>query len=259
VTARPLPEPGHDDLDVRDLLRADPHVQLMGQVSVQRTATAVVELFDNAPSVLRLVMDALAAFADSRPESLATVLADAWAVPGSADRALARFAAATQVHDDDLARLGLGPKLWFTINGAPVSWQPLHGGGPPPPRVVPALTGVQRRAGGGTADDGSGGSDLEQAAAAELAAHGIDASEAATLRLGNLGRLAPGPVFVPDLVADPLIVRRRAVGRRRSGERAPLTVLGQRARLTLLSVVLERHAPDAACRHPESLALPTLR
>ena len=204
--------------------------RLLDEVSVARTAGVLAELVRDLRRPLHELLDGLEAFRLAHPDRrLATVLARAWAEPGSAQEELLAFAAGCPGGDDEIARLGFGPKLWFTTNGVPVAWRPLPGPGAAGGRV---------------------GGDRPAAALAALCSAGLSPAEVADLTLADLGRLAPGAVFVPDLLADPLTVRHRP-----DGAAPRLAFVPAAGRIAVLSVVLPRYGPDGACRYPRERVL----
>jgi integrase len=105
--------------------------------------------------------------------------------------ALLRFAAALPgATRPQIAALALGPKLWFTLNGALVPWSPLEIGDDwMPPRVMHTAHPVDRLI------------------LLALVGSGLHRSELLRLRLGDVGRLDRSARLVPDLDADPLAVR----------------------------------------------------
>jgi hypothetical protein len=226
----------------RRLLRGYGPTRLMAEVSVARVAGMVADSVREPARWLRPVLAGLDAFRQVLPDGdLDAALAAAWAEPWRADHWLAAFAAHLGAGPPELARLGLGPKLWFTVNGVPVAWRSLPSGGSAP------ATGTQLR----LTD-----TDRLSAAARVLLRAGVTPPELSRLRLGDLGRLVPGEVFVPDLMASPLAVRLRP-GARGAGRAAPwLVLLGHEARITVIAAVLARYGPDAACRHGADLLLP---
>jgi len=237
---------------VRRTAPGQPGADLLHDVSVARAATVLVEALREATDPVRTLLAGLAAFRDVQPDGrLEPVLDRAWQCPRTADGALARFAHLAGARDDaDLARLGFGPKIWFTTNGVPVTWRPLTG-----PGTVPSVPPAGERAARPSAPVAE--ADRREAAREALAGAGLSAGEVLRVQLGDLGRLAPGSVFVPDLLAEPLLVRfvpeaplepgaspSGVAGGRR------LAVLPHRARIAVLSAVLTRHGLDAGCRQP---------
>jgi hypothetical protein len=228
--------PAHDLV-----LKSAPGAQgagLLRDVSVARTATVLVELLRDPQPAVRALLSGLEAFRQAQSgRRLAPVLARAWSEPGSAESALGAFAAAAPWADDDeVARLGFGPKLWFTTNGVPVTWRPL-----PASRSAPVTPHGLRL----------GDEDRRVAARDALRRLGFSPTESARLRLADLGRLVPGAVFVPDMLADPLAVRFVPD----EGGPSRLTFLDHQARIAVLSSVLSRHGLDAGCRHPRDPVL----
>jgi len=253
VPGRPADvEPGPTLEVVRRTAPGEPGADLLHDVSVARAATVLVEALREAAGPVRTLLAGLTAFRDVQPGGrLEPVLDLAWQRPRTADEALARFAHLAGARDDaDLARLGFGPKIWFTTNGVPVTWRPLTG-----PGTVPSVPPAGERA--ARPSEPTAEADRQEAARTALEGAGLTVGEALRVQLGDLGRLAPGTVFVPDLLAEPLLVRcvpetplqpgapasGTAGGRR-------LAVLSHRGRIAVLSAVLARHGLDAGCRQP---------
>lgn len=227
----------------RRLLSGYGPARLLSEVSVARVAGAVVESVREPGRWLRPVLAGLDAYRRAQPGGeLGPALAAAWAEPWRADQSLADFAAHLgDAGPPELARLGVGPKLWYTVNGVPVSWRPL------PARRSAPPTPTQLR----LSED-----DRTATAAHVLLRAGVSVGELSGLRLGDLGRLVPGEVFVPELLADPLAVRLRP-GARGAGHPAPwLVILGHEARIAVVAAVLGRYGTDAACRHGDEPLLP---
>jgi hypothetical protein len=221
---------------VRDLAEAS----LLGEVSVARAAAVLVELVREPAGALRGLLSGMEALRRAQPDrQLGPLLAQGWTDAREADRALVTFAAGLPARDDDaVAQLCFGPKIWFCANGVSVGWRSVAAAGTdrPTPRGIP----LQEH-------DPHGERSVERRRTAvdALLDAGLTAAELGRLRLGDLGRLVPGGVFVPDLMSDPLCVR--IPGR---PVRSPqLTFLSSRGRIAVLSVVLTRFGPDAACRH----------
>lgn len=253
MTAQGLPLPGpagSTDVAVgpaaehaRRQLAGFPAARLLADVSVARAAGVVVDSVRDSAGWLRVMLAGLEEFrAAERSGRLSAILAAAWAAPVRAECALRDFAARiADAGPHELSRLGFGPKLWFTVNGVPINWHPLPGAGPVP--HTPAGLRLTER-------------DRLHAAERVLRRAGLTVAELARLRLRDLGRLAPGEVFVPDLLADPLAVRLRPAARS-GGETGPwLVLLGHEARISVLTSVLTRYGPNGACRHGGERLLP---
>jgi hypothetical protein len=218
--------------------------RLLSDVSVARAAGFLVESVREPTRWLRLLLSGLDAFRAAQPDRrLAPLLADAWSSPGRAQQVLDDFAATLNgTPPPELARVGMGPKLWFTANGVLVGWRPLPGGGSQP--ATPTGLSLSE-------------ADRSRAAARALRRAGVDDDELARIRLRDLGRLVPGEVFVPELLADPLVVRLRPARPNPPGTGEPwLAMLCHEARIPVIAAVLSRFGPDAACRHGGELLLP---
>jgi hypothetical protein len=220
--------------------------RLLSDVSVARTAGFLVESVREPLEWLRMLLSGLEAFRRVQPgRRLAPILAAAWATPALGERALMDFTASLEAcSPPELSRLGLGPKLWFTANGVVVGWRPLQSGGSLPPTPNQGLR---------LSDDAR-----STATAEALRRAGVDEEALARVRLGDLGRLVPGDVFVPELLADPLVVRLRPArpGGRGAARTPWLALLGYEARITVIASVLNRYGTDAACRHGGELLVP---
>jgi hypothetical protein len=217
---------------------------LLSDVSVARAATVLVEVLPDPRESVRALLAGLDVFRLAQPEGrLAPVLARAWSEPRSADAALAAFAAQPPVADAaKVAELGFGPKLWFTLNGVPVTWRPLFADPPiPPAPAAPACRGAAP----------SGGPDHQLAASIALRGCGMSAAEAGRVLVGDLGRLAPGARFVPDLHAEPLAVRFAPD----QGSGLRLAFLSHPGRIAVLALLLGRYGPDAGCCVPHAPVL----
>ncbi len=150
--------------------------------------------------------------------------------PGVAERALVAFAEALDGHPDAaVAGLAMGPKVWFRLNGVPVAWRPLPARAPLAPLA--------------TSDDPTARLIL-----LSMIGSGLQLTELLRLRLGDLGSLDEDGAVLPDLEAEPLVVRFTRL-RDRGGQR--LTFLSYHARAALLADLHSRRqagldtGPDA--------------
>lgn len=159
------------------------------------------------------------------------LLAAGRADPDEPDRSLQRLA---RRHDGlgagQLAALALGPKLWWTVAGLPVTWRPLSSGAGAGPQPLP-----RERAG---------------VRLLLLAVIGSGATEAELrqVRVGSAGSLDAGGQVVPDLAAEPLAVVYRDAG---DGSEH-VTFLSYEARTALLDL----RAAGGASTDPDALLLP---
>jgi len=215
--------------------------QLLHDVSVARAACVLTEMLRDPEPWVRALLTGLEPFRQAQPGgALDAVLARAWREPGSADGALADFARARRpLGAAALAELCFGPKLWFTTNGVVVTWRPMEW--VVPVTAEPWLPRAPR------SDD-----ERQVEALAVLRRHGVSQAEAERLRCGDIGRLAPGAVFVPDPLAEPLAVRLAPAGPAR------LVFLPYEDRITVLAAVLSRHGAGSGCEqaHEPLLELP---
>jgi integrase len=109
--------------------------------------------------------------------------------PRAGTAALGQFATAlAPATQPQIAALALGPKLWFTFNGAAIPWRPLEGTVWAPP-VMRAAHPVDRLI------------------LLALVGSGLHRAELLRLTLGDVGRLDADARLVPDLDADPFAVR----------------------------------------------------
>jgi hypothetical protein len=218
---------------------------LLRAVSVARVATVLIGLAREPEPVVRSLLIGLETFRRAQSDGrLSPVLARGWQEPGSADGALNAFADAC-AGADGAASAGLcfGPKLWFTMNGVHVTWRPLGTSvtGPGVLRALPSARRAVPKAG-----------ERSAAARAALRRNGLSAPEIDRLRLGDLGRLVPGAVFVPDLLADPLAVRVAPDG----GGRALLLFLPHADRIAVVAAAIARYGTGAGCRQGHEPLLP---
>jgi hypothetical protein len=154
------------------------------------------------------------------PEAL---LERARSAPRAAAGALAAFAdALSSFTRPQIAALAIGPKLWFTFNGVPVSWRPLPGRDAPVPL-------------GGSA------SPLERVVLLSLIGSGLSRAEFLRLRAGDLGSLDRDGELIVDPEAEPLAVRYR---QQRDG-REYVTFLTYGAREALLAELRRRFGAEA--------------
>jgi hypothetical protein len=227
--------------EVRGLAEAS----LLGEVSVARAAAVLVETVREPSAPLRTLLAGLDALRRAQPEGeLAPLLTRSWGDPREAERALAAFALGLPAEDDaEVARMCFGPKIWFSVNGVAVDWRSF-GSRPAPatPRSIP----IQDH--GRPADRRR---DLGARAVDALRDAGLTADEVGRVQLGDLGRLIPGGVLVPDVMADPLCVRILAG----PGRPTQLAFLSPSGRIAVLSLVLTRYGQDAACRHGRELVM----
>jgi hypothetical protein len=134
-----------------------------------------------------------------------------------ADALLAFAAALPSATRPQVAALAIGPKLWFTLNGAKVPWSPLEAADWVLPQVMRTAYPVDRLI------------------LLALVGSGLHRAELLRLKLGDLGRLDVDGRLIPDLDADPLAVR--YVQRRDGAEY--ITFFTDQAR-DVLGVELER-------------------
>ncbi len=140
--------------------------------------------------------------------------------PRVAADALARFAAAlAPATRPQIAALALGPKLWFTLNGAQVDWRPLDGAVWNAPIMRAAYP-------------------VDRLILLGLVGSGLHRAELLRLRIGDVGRLDVDGSLIPDPAADPLAVR--YVQRR--GEREYLTFFIDQVRDVLADELDRRRA-----------------
>ncbi|MDP9436755.1 MAG: hypothetical protein M3P93_16830 [Actinomycetota bacterium] len=164
---------------------------------------------------------------------LAGLLAAGQADPAVAERSLRQLAVR---HDGltggQLAALAFGPRLWWTVAGVPVPWRPLSsaGGAAPLP--------------GRDTDP-----DLRLLLLALLGS-GATEPELLAVRVRDAGRLDADGVLVPDLEAEPLVVRYSSA----QDGREHLAFLSYEARLALQQRLAERGqpGPDEALLLPEA-------
>ncbi len=103
--------------------------------------------------------------------------------------ALLQFAAALPTATrPQIAALVMGPKLWFTFNGAYVPWSPLESEAWTPSIMRTAYP-------------------IDRLILLALVGSGLHRSELLRLSIGDVGRLDRDGGLVPDLDADPLAVR----------------------------------------------------
>ncbi len=127
--------------------------------------------------------------------------------------ALLDFAAALPMATrSQIAALAIGPKLWFTFNGADVPWSPLE--------VAADALPVMRSA-----------QPVDRFILLALVGSGLFRSELLRLRLGDIGRLDAHAQFIADLDADPLTVR--YVARRAKAEYITFFTDGARSALNV--------------------------
>jgi hypothetical protein len=122
-----------------------------------------------------------------------------------------------------LAGLDLGPKLWFRLNGVPVTWRPLNPAGRAPPGLPAGSDGGMRGA--------------DRVALLGLIGSGLYLAELLRLRLGDLGVLEPDGRVAADLEAAPLAV---SFTRRRGRAGRWVTFLSEPARRAVLEHVDDR-------------------
>ena len=106
----------------------------------------------------------------------------------AADTLLAFAAALPAATRPQIAALVMGPKLWFTFNGAPVPWSPLDADAATPP-ALQTLASVDRLI------------------LLALVGSGLHRSELLRMKLGDVGRLDCEANLIADIDADPLAVR----------------------------------------------------
>lgn len=143
-----------------------------------------------------------------------------------ADQTLDRFGAALHGHPDAaVAALAMGPKVWFRLNGVPVSWRPL----PAVPSVPPVFAAMTRP---------------DRLALLALIGSGLAMSELLRLRVGDVGSLDRRARLIPDPQAEPLALQHTP---RRGGGVERITFLTYDARLAFLEdLAIRRDAGLAA-------------
>lgn len=198
--------------------------------SVQHMAD-VLQARCREPSWVRLAVTSLDRFRVLAIVDLEAVLAQARHDPAAADQALHCFAQALgSYHDEQIAALALGPKLWLRLNGVAMAWRPL-----PMPTTTAAPAAPSSY-------------EPNTLALLGLIGSGLHLAELLRLRLGNVGALDEHGFLIHDLHADPLAVQFTP---RRAKQRSYITFLTSNARAALLRNVAWRVAaslpvgPDA--------------
>jgi hypothetical protein len=165
-------------------------------------------------------------------DDLEALLAAARAEPPLGDRALVAFARALDGQPDAaVAGLAMGAKVWFRLNGVPVSWRPL-----------PAAAEARRLPAAGQAGP------AERLLVLAPIGSGLHLAELLRLRVGDLGSLDADGGLIPDPEAEPLAVRyEQRLGR--PGER--ITFLTFAARAAVLEH-LARRRHDGLGTGPEA-------
>lgn len=205
----------------RDLL-ALPSVRRMADLLSQRC---------REPSWVRMTVAALERFrALTDQRDLEALIEDGRRDPMVAERAMGRLAdGLSDRTESQVAALAMGPKIWFRLNGVPVSWRPLPGRASAPP--LPVET------------DG----DLASAAVLlSLIGSGLHRAELFRLRVGSIGSLDADARLIPDVEAEPMAIVHTPL-RGKQVER--LTFLTFQARQALL-LYLARRAGAGERLHP---------
>jgi hypothetical protein len=191
--------------------------------SVARMATILAERC-REPSWVRTLVASLDRFGSlSGHDDLEALLAEARDDPAVGDRALADFARALDGQPDAaVAGLGMGPKVWFRLNGVAVAWRPL-----------PSASAARRIPEAGLADQ------AQRVLVLAPIGSGLHLAELLRVRLGDLGSVGANGQVIPDLEADPLAVR-YTQRRGRTAER--ITFLTFVARTAVLEHLAGRRA-----------------
>lgn len=217
---------GDDDLDVaRRALVGRREAALLDEPSVAAVGRVLARRVREPAVWVRAAVTTLERFRREVAEGDLPGLLDAGrADPSLAEQSLRRIAAR---HDGltggQLASLAFGPRLWWTVGGAPVPWRPLStaGGGAPLP--------------GRDTDP-----DLRLLLLAVLGS-GASETELLGVRVGDAGRLDADGRLVPDLEAEPLAVRYRDEG----DGREHVTFLSFEARAALQDRLADGPRPAA--------------
>ncbi len=153
---------------------------------------------------------------------LEELCAQAQADPTIAEQALAEFALALRGYTaSQISGLAMGAKLWFRLNGVPVSWRPL----------------VEKSGGGDLSEQQS----LEQFILLALIGSGLRLSELLRLRIGDVGSLDNEGLLIPDIEADPLAVQHTPRVGKQSECITFLTFQAREALLALHAAMLAQH------------------
>ena len=151
-----------------------------------------------------------------------TVIADGRENPAKADAVLQRFAEQLSgCTESQVAALAMGPKLWYRLNGVPVTWRPLPG------RVDPLTLPV--------------GTDRDLTSTAvllSLIGSGLHRAELLRLRIGDVGSIDGEGRLIPDLEAEPMAIQHTPL----RGRQERITFLSFNARHALLLHLARRRA-----------------
>jgi hypothetical protein len=200
--------------------------------SVARMAAVLAERC-REPSWVRTLVASLERFRQlGGHDDLEVLLAAARDDPALADRSMVGFARALDGYPDaSVAGLAMGAKVWFRLNGVPVTWRPL-----------PAATVARTIPEAGMTDAG------ERLLVLAPIGSGLHLAELLRVRVGDLGSLDADGGLLPDPEAEPL-----AVGyQQRRGRRAErITFLTFAARTAVLDH-LARRRRDGLDTGPEA-------
>jgi hypothetical protein len=219
-------------VDPARVLAGRRELALLGVPSVRRMAE-VLAVRCREPSWVRALVPALDRFRVLTGADLEGLLASARADVAVPDAALGFFARALDGHPDAaVAGLAMGPKVWFRLNGVPVTWRPL-----------PASATARRLPEEAIPDAG------ERVVLLSPVGSGLHLSELLRLRVGDLGSLDEDGGLIPDPEAEPLAVRYQQ--RRNGGAIERITFLSFPARQAVLDHLDQRRrdgldtSPDA--------------
>jgi hypothetical protein len=154
-------------------------------------------------------------------DDLEELLAAARADPALGDRSLVGLARALDGQPDAaVAGLAMGAKVWFRLNGVPVTWRPL-----------PAAAEARRLPEAGLADP------AERLLVLAPIGSGLHLAELLRVRVGDLGSLDVGARLLPDPEAEPLAVRYQ---QRRGRQAERITFLSFAARTAVVEHLARR-------------------
>lgn len=195
---------------------------LLDLPSVQHMAD-VLQARCREPSWVRLAVTSLDRFRVLADVDLEALLQQAHHDVRVAENALQHFGQAlSSYHDEQIAALALGPKLWLRLNGVPTAWRPL-----------------QERTTAATAPQDQAAYAPNTLALLGLIGSGLHLAELLRLRLGDVGALDKHGYLIHDLEADPLAVQFTP---RRAKQDSYITFLTSNARAALLRDVAWRNA-----------------
>ena len=200
--------------------------------SVARMAAILAERC-REPSWVRTLVASLDRFGSlGGHDDLEALLAEARDDPAVGDRALVAFARALDGQPDAaVAGLAMGAKVWFRLNGVPVSWRPL-----------PSATAARRIPEAGLADP------AQRLLVLAPIGSGLHLAELLRVRVGDLGSLDADGRLLPDPEAEPLAV---GYTQRRGRSADRITFLTFVARTAVLEH-LARRRQDSLDTGPEA-------